>query len=119
MPERFVSSRACRCAQNVFTCVFTAVGQVAQSYWLMTIRFPSGRDNGDEQITMGFAPPPAAMMIFNHQNQFCHPERMSRSPERSEGEGSAQRERPFAALRVTTHCRSWSLKFIIARLRRY
>ncbi len=63
-----------------------------------------------------------AMMIFNHQNRSCHPERMSRSPEpfaslkgkRSEGEGSAHRERPFAALRVTTYCRSWSLKSIIA-----
>ncbi len=32
------------------------------------------------------------IMIINCQNRSCHPERMSRSPERSEGEGSAQRE---------------------------
>ncbi len=30
----------------------------------------------------------------------CHPERMSRSPERSEGEGSAHQARSFAALRA-------------------
>ncbi len=43
----------------------------------------------------------------------CHVERVSRSPEHSEGETSAaDRQRSFAALRMTSHDRFWSLKFI-------
>src|SRR5215471_10860665 len=36
------------------------------------------------------------------RHHLCHAERVSRSPERSEGEASAG-QRPFTALRVTTH----------------
>ncbi len=44
------------------------------------------------------------MMIFNDQDRSCHPERMSRSPERSEGEGSgSMAQRCFAALSMTVN----------------
>src|SRR6266851_8241794 len=91
MPERFVSSRACRCAQNVFTCVSTVVGQVAQLYWLITIRFPQG-------TIMNFTDHHRSYVVMLSEAKHLR----------------APRARPFAALRVThRYYRSWLVKIII------
>src|SRR6266700_854945 len=77
MPERFVSSRSCRCAQKVFTCVSTAMGQVAQSYWLITILFLSGRDISTSLLRYGFGKLPQKQLRIRNQ-----PSRLKASPVR-------------------------------------
>jgi hypothetical protein len=64
------------------------------------------------------APHPGAIMKCNNQNRYWHPEHRSRSPERSEGEGSlSHRARLFAALRMPNAKRNHLFRHRKARRR--